>query len=186
MATSLYMMVSLDGDKPVASIDEIVKHSNNYRLGLTQCAMVLKAIAGGNYLGSAVVGVGSSAFVKASGTATFSSTGPTNGQTCQVGLGTITFVTSGATGNQVNLSGGVIATQCADMAALINTSSTFNTMFSAVATTTTVVVTCRMPGAFGNHITFTESLSNVTFSGSGFLTSGVGGLDDDPVTYTRS
>lgn len=113
---------------------------------------------------------GASGPVSATSTWTFTSTGPTNGQTCTVGNVTFTAETSGATGNQFNISG-TPATVAANFAAAINGSTNLTGMCTAKAALGVVTLTAGTPGLIGNGIeTGVGTLSNVAvvaFGGSG-------------------
>lgn len=106
--------------------------------------------------------------VKATGTATFSSTGPTNGNTIIIAGVTFQSVTSGATGNQFNISAtpSVVAT---NLAAAINASTNLTNIATAVAVGAVVTVTVAVPGVVGNGLTMAVgTMANtvaVTFAG---------------------
>lgn len=98
--------------------------------------------------------------VKASGTLTVSSTGSSNGETCVIAGVTFTAVTSGATGNQFNIST-TPATQAANMVTAINASSSLTGIVTAAAVLGVVTVTAVVPGVIGNGLVMTEALTNV-------------------------
>ena len=99
--------------------------------------------------------------VAATSTWTFSSTGPTNSQTCTVGNTTFTAVTSGATGNQFNINA-TAATVAANFAAAINGSTNLQGICTAKAVSGVVTLTSTVPGLIGNGIqTGVGTLSNV-------------------------
>jgi|HubBroStandDraft_3_1064219.scaffolds.fasta_scaffold137486_2 hypothetical protein len=108
--------------------------------------------------------------VAATSTWTFASTGPTNNETCTVANITFTAKTSGATGNQFNISAtpSVVA---ANFAAAINASPNLKGICTAVAASGVVTLTAAVPGLIGNGIeTGVGNLANTTvvaFGGSG-------------------
>lgn len=99
----------------------------------------------------------------ATATATFASTGPTNGETCTVANITFTAETSGATGNQFNISA-TPATVAANFAAAINGSSDLKGIVTATSALGVVTLTSVVPGLIGNGIQFDAgNLANTTF-----------------------
>lgn len=182
-----YIFIS-HGETAAAVSDKFKLGSTLPWYALTNIRNWISGIVGGSYNGKAYVGVDSAtAWVNAKGTLTLSGN-PSNTETMVLGKNTITAVTSGATGLQFNIGADAAAT-CTNIAALINTNTTLNVLFSASATATTVVITCLIPGAIGNQITFTEAMTNVTADGYGYLggtTAGTGGTDSSPVTYAIS
>lgn len=122
-------------------------------------------------LPASALGGGANGPVSATSTWTFSSTGPTNGETCTVANITFTAETSGATGNQFNISS-TPATVAANFAAAINGSTNLKGIVTASAGGTAVVtLTSVVPGLIGNGIeTGVGTLANtvvVAFGGSG-------------------
>lgn len=102
--------------------------------------------------------------VKASGTVTFTSTGPTNGQTCTFFGVTFTAVTSGATGNQFNISA-TPATVAANLASAINASTSLAGIVTATSLLGVVTVSAVVPGKIGNGLVMANvNLSNTTVS----------------------
>ena len=102
--------------------------------------------------------------VKASGTVTFTSTGPTNGQTCTLFGVTFTAVTSGATGNQFNIST-TPATVAANLASAINAASSLSGIVTATSLLGVVTVSAVVPGKIGNGLVMANvNLANTTFS----------------------
>lgn len=102
--------------------------------------------------------------VKASGTVTFASTGPTNGQTCTLFGVTFTAVTSGATGNQFNISA-TPATVAANLAAAINAATSLAGIVTATSLLGVTTVSAVVPGKIGNGLVMANvNLSNTTFS----------------------
>ena len=122
--------------------------------------------------------------VSATSTWTFASTGPTNTQTCTVANITFTAVTSGATGNQFNISS-TPATVAANFAAAINGSTNLKGICTANAVSGVVTLTSVVPGLIGNGIqTGVGTLSNVTvvaFGASGT----VAGTNSNVVTLHK-
>lgn len=119
---------------------------------------------------SAAMGGGANGPIAATSTWTFSSTGPTNGETCTVANITFTAETSGATGNQFNISS-TPATVAANFAAAINGSVNLKGICTATSALGVVTLTSVVPGLIGNGIeTGVGTLVNtvvVAFGGSG-------------------
>ncbi len=105
--------------------------------------------------------------VDATGLVTISSTGPTNTQVLTIAGVAITAVTSGATGNQVNIDASptVVA---ASLAALLNSSSSFTGILTATSALGVVTITARAgSGKLGNKIAMVvTSWSNTAVSGA--------------------
>lgn len=116
----------------------------------------LASIGGGVYAGKINETTGA---IRATGTVTFSSTGPTNTQTMTIANVTITAVSGTPTGNQIktNASPTVLATE---LAALVNSSSSFVGIVSATSSAGVVTLTSLAPGNVGNGL----ELSAGTFS----------------------
>ena len=115
----------------------------------------------------------------ASGTFTITSTGPANTQTCTIGGVTFTAVTSGATGNQFNISA-TPSLVAANIAAAVNASASLAGILTATSTAGVVKFTASVPGVIGNFVTLSAgTLANTTASGS-LLTSGAEG-DSFPI-----
>ena len=157
------------------TIDTGVQTANSFKSVCDLAPLKLPAIQNfENYIGSLSGGLQSATMffhvgaVRATGTFTFSSTGPTNTQTCSVANVTFTAVTSGATGNQFNISAtpSVVA---ANFAAAINASASLTGRVSAVALAGVVTLTVTAPGAVGNGVALSAgTLSNTVvaqFSG---------------------
>lgn len=112
------------------------------------------------------------AAVQASGTLTVATGGSSNGQTCTICNVTFTAETSGATGNQFNISA-TAATQAANMAAAINASSSLTGIVTATSALGVVTITSVVPGLVGNGLQLSAgNLSNVTL---GAMASGTDG-----------
>lgn len=105
------------------------------------------------------------AAVKAAGTITFASTGPTNNQTCTIAGVTFTAKTSGAGAHEfnINASATVVAT---NLAAAINAANgSLNGIVSATSALGVVTVTAYEAGTVGNGIDILNvDLANATFS----------------------
>lgn len=89
--------------------------------------------------------------LQASGTVTFSSTGPTNGQTMTIAGVTMTAVTSGATGNQFNISS-TPATVAANLITAITASTSLQNIVTATALLGVVTIKAYTPGKMGNGL----------------------------------
>lgn len=134
----------------------------------------LGGVAGGSILGASLAfNVGA---VKASGTVTFTSTGPTNGQTCTLFGVTFTAVTSGATGNQFNISS-TPATVAANLVTAINAASSLSGIVTASSALGVVTISAVVPGKIGNGLV----MANVNLSNTTFVTLS-GGLDGTAYT----
>lgn len=109
-------------------------------------------------------------------TGTITSTGSAaNDETMVVAGVTFTAKTSGATGNQFNISG-TVATQATNIKNAINNSSSLTGIVTATSALGVVTLTAAVPGLAGNGLILTEALANVTvaaFSGgtNGTITS---------------
>jgi phage tail sheath gpL-like len=115
------------------------------------------------------IAVGSSApqvDTQATGTVTFSTANPTATHVVTIGSETYEFVTSGATGNQVNLGGTYLLTATA-FTAKVNANSN---LVTAVDSSGTVTLTAKTGGSTGgtggNTITLTTNDSNIAVSGA--------------------
>ena len=109
----------------------------------------------------------------ASGTITFTSN-PTAMDTITVNGVAITFVASGATGNQVNIGVNANATAAALQAFLAASGNALLTVATYTVATNVVTITYNAPGPTGNTFTLTKSstaisLSGATLSGGGFV-----------------
>lgn len=100
--------------------------------------------------------------IPASGTVTFTSTGPTNNETMTIAGITFTAKTSGATGNQFNISV-TPATVAANLAAAINGSSSLSGICTATSALGVVTVTAYNAGLIGNGLVMANvNLANTT------------------------
>ena len=133
------------------------------RISIRRVADFIKGLAGGARAGVVELRVGA---VKATATLTVTSTGPTNTETFVVAGTTFTAVTSGATGNQFNISA-TPATVAANIVAAVNGSATAAVTGAVVASAVSGVVTftAKIAGTIGNGLVLTESLTNVALAG---------------------
>lgn len=106
---------------------------------------------------------------------TCTSTG-TNGDSLIIGNVTIEIVTSGATGNQVNVAG-TAALLATALTALVNTSASFTGICTATNPSSGVVLlTAAIPGTIGNGLQLSENSSSITLTNAwGTLTAGTEG-----------
>lgn len=111
-------------------------------------------------------------------TLTVSSTGSANDETCSICNVTFTAKTSGATGNQFNIST-TAATQASNMATAFNASADLAGIVTAEAVGAVVTLTSVAPGTIGNGLQISESLTNVALSA--FVTEDTG---VDGTTYS--
>lgn len=112
--------------------------------------------------------------IAAQGKLTCTGTG-TNTDTLSIGNVTITIVTSGATGNQVNVAASGTALGAA-IAALVNTSASFTGICTASSSSGAITLTAAIPGTIGNGIQLSESSSSITLTSAfGALTAGTEG-----------
>lgn len=151
----------------------VIEHSDSAailtsKLGLSGNDVKGKAVAIAGYIKSLPAGVMSADLdlrvgaVKATGSIT--STGAASNNETMVVCGvTFTAKSSGATGNQFNVSG-TVATQATNIATAINASADVNIYVSASAALGVVTLTALQPGVYGNAFSLTESMSNVTVS----------------------
>jgi hypothetical protein len=136
----------------------------------------LGAISGGQSSASLSFCVGA---VQGQATITVSSTGPTNGQTMTLLGVTFTAVTSGATGNQFNISA-TPATVAANMVAAFNGNASVASVAVASYVSGVVTIKAIVPGVIGNFLSVANvNLSNCTFSS--FATEATG---SDGTAYT--
>lgn len=111
--------------------------------------------------------------VSASTTGTFTGD-PSNNETVTVNGVVFTAKTSGATGNQYNITAGSVTANAAALAAAINASTTAGIVNTVGATSALGVVTffAIVPGSVGLNIPITESTSNFTVAAATFTTGG--------------
>lgn len=110
----------------------------------------------------------------AAGTAvlTVSSTGSSNNDTGVVAGVTFTAKTSGATGNQFNISS-TPGTQAANMVAAFNASASLVGLVTAANVAGVITLTASVPGAIGNLLVTTSAWTNVAVTTS-FATAATG------------
>lgn len=122
----------------------------------------LGGVAGGAIPGASLAfKVGS---VQASGTLTVAAGGSANNETCSICNVTFTAKTSGATGNQFNISA-TAATQAANMVTAINASSDLSGKVTASSVGGVVTITSVVPGLMGNGLQLSAgTLANVTLA----------------------
>ena len=123
-----------------------------------------------NNFANYVVGVAASVYpskftfytgaVKASGTMTVTTGGSTNNETCVIAGVTFTAKTSGATGNQFNISA-TAATQATNMTAAINASASLTGIVTATSLLGVVTISSVIPGVIGNGLLMSDALANV-------------------------
>ena len=139
---------------------------NAYTLAASRATPSGATLTGG--IGTGTTGVA------ASGTLTFGGN-PTNGQTIVLDGVTWTFVTSGATGNETNLSAvnlaGTLTQLQADLTASPNTDIA---LANYAASSTVLTITYKTQGVAGNAYTITGGTSGATPS-AGTLTGGIDG-----------
>lgn len=104
--------------------------------------------------------------VQATGSVIFSGA-PSNNETVTIGNVVFTAKTSGATGNQFNISGSTVT--ATNLAAAINASASMAGICTAsIVVAGTVILTAVVAGLSGNALALSEALSNATataFSG---------------------
>lgn len=129
--------------------------------GLNNLIDYLGGTAGGLNPASLTCLVGS---VKATGTLTVATGGSANNQTMTIANVTFTAKTSGATGNEFDISA-TAATQAANMVTAFNASADLVGIVTATSLLGVVTLTAVIPGVVGNAIQLSEgTLANVTKS----------------------
>lgn len=134
--------------------------AKNRKRSILRIADVLRGVAVGAYRGEVKCRIGA---VKA--TATITLTGDvSNNETFVICGTTFTAKSSGASGNQFNITTSDTTTTAAAIAAAVNASATTNVTGAVVASSALGVVTftAKYAGAMGNGFVLTESLSNAT------------------------
>ena len=114
-------------------------------------------VAGGLQPAHLSVDVGS---VKAAATLTVSAGGSANDEICTIANVVFTAKTTGATGNQFNISA-TAATQAASMVVAFNASADLAGIVTASALLGVITLTAVIPGVSGNAIQLSEGLANV-------------------------
>lgn len=174
MQTTLNITQSIDSAAFTGLIDPVASDPD---LSVQRFAQYLKGMTGGNYT-SGISILMNIAAVSATATLTITSTGPANDETFVINGTTFTAKTSGATGNQFNISStpSVVA---ANIAAAVNASVTALVTGSVVASSALGVVTfsALTPGTMGNALVLTESLANTA------LGAFAGGSAGTPYTF---
>lgn len=100
----------------------------------------------------------------ATGTVTFSTAVPSDGDTVTINGQAITFVTAGASGMEIEIPGTIGATATA-LANFINDNTTALGVSATVAAAVTTI-TANDPGETGNSITLAKSGTNIAVSGA--------------------
>jgi hypothetical protein len=140
--------------------------------GITGLINYLKAIQGGIRSGSITLYAGS-----VQNTAVITVTGAASNDETMVVCGvTFTAKTSGATGNEFNLSA-TPTTQATNMVTAFNASSDLTGIVTASNVAGVITLTAVVPGKVGNALVVTESLSNCTVTTT-FATSAAGSNGD--------
>lgn len=129
----------------------------------------LTGLAGGSR--SATITANSGA-VRGTAVLTVSAGGSVNAETMVLAGVTFTAVTSGATGNQFNISA-TAATQAASMVSAFNASADLAGIVSSSNVLGVITLTADVPGKLGNALVVTESLTNVAVTTS-FATAATG------------
>jgi len=130
-------------------------------------------ISGGPFAGRAVVSTGT---VNASAAVTFSGTGPVDDET--MSLLNITITAQSVVTDPLTefLRSDTPSVDATNLAALINTSVNWNTRLTASAALGVVTITTKSPGADGNGLQISESMTNTA------VTAFSGGSDGTSVT----
>lgn len=171
--------ISVDVNESAASIGNVLNlhGGGDAPREVQSLATFLSSIAGGIRPGNIRLNIGS---VRASGTITFTGN-PVNNETLDINGVTFTAKTSGATGDQFNIGSGAAANASA-LAAAINASTTagiVGTVYASVSAGV-ITITAAAPGAAGNLIALTESMTNVAVSGANLT----GGSDTAEVSLS--
>lgn len=144
--------------------------------GLQGLINYLRAIEGGVKSGSVTLYNGA---VQNTAVLTVSTGGSSNDETMVVCGVTFTAKTSGATGNQFNISATAV-TQATNMVTAFNASADLLGIVTAsnvAGTSAVVTLTATVPGKFGNALVVTESMTNLAVTTS-FATSALGANGD--------
>lgn len=139
---------------------------SSHRMFLRNTANFLVALSAGEVSAALQIVPCDSAAVRASATLTFSGL-PVAAETCAIGGVTFTARASGATGNEFNIGADATATGAA-LAAAINASATalIAREITASAAAGVVTISASVPGARGNMIAITESMTNCALGGT--------------------
>jgi hypothetical protein len=87
----------------------------------------------------------------------------TNNDTLTIGNVVITIVTSGATGNQVNIAASATGLGTA-IAALVNSSASFTGICTATSASGVITLTAALPGTIGNGLALAKSSTALTLT----------------------
>ena len=131
---------------------------NAYTLAASRASVSGATLTGG--AGSGSMGVA------ATGSMTFGGGNPTNGQTIILDGVTWTFVTSGATGNQTNLSGTLAGTLTQLQTDLTGSANANIGLANYAVTTTALNITYKTAGVIGNSYTLGAGTAAPTLSAS--------------------
>jgi len=162
--------IVLETGLSAAQLGSYIKWADS-KQGATDIASFLIGMAGGLRSGKLLIKAGAA---RATSTLTVSAGGSANNETCVIAGVTFTAKTSGAVGNQFNISA-TAATQAASMALFFNASPSLAGIVTASAVLGVVTLTAVVPGKAGNAMSITEDLGNtvlVTFATSNTGTEG--------------
>lgn len=151
--------LEIDHDFAAQEFKDIVDMTES-RQGAIELSNFFQGLVGGMYAADVVSNIGA---VKATGTITFSGD-PTNDETLSIANVTFTAKTSGASGNEFNITSGENDTMAAALAAAINASSDMSKLVSASANGAVVTLTAHVAGKCGNGIELSENMTNVAVS----------------------
>lgn len=181
MASSI--MISINSDESQAFNQQLSQLSSSKPKEQAQAlARLMKAMASGMHRAVVKVGTAAAAPVQASATATCASVAADD--TITIGKTTLTAKASPSGENEFSQAG----SDTADAAALvskINAHSVLSKLVYASSSAGVVTITAHQPGSIGNHIVLTSSNgSRLAVTGSGYLASGAGGVEEAPVSYS--
>ncbi len=152
--------------------------NSDSRRSFNSLSMYMAAMAGDPYVGSMHVVTGA---VAAQGKLTVSTGGSSNDETMTLGNVTLTAKTSGAVpaDGEFDISA-TATTQAANMVLAINSVPELQGVVTASNALGVITITAVAPGAIGNGIEMSESLTNVAITNAmGSLTLGVDGTTYD-------
>lgn len=153
------MFVTIQIEQDHADFDAICNLTKDARGAATNLANYFAALAGGVRRAMVTADIGPEAAV---GKFTVAAGGSANNEECVVAGVTFVAKTSGATGNEFNISA-TAATQAANMAAAMAASSDLAGIFASIEAVGAEVIFTAHPGAAGNVIVLDEGdLANVT------------------------
>ncbi|MBK7497372.1 MAG: hypothetical protein IPI28_18955 [Candidatus Omnitrophica bacterium] len=162
-------LLAISSDESADELKSIINLQQGSQAALQSYINYFAGLLAGNYRALINAEVGG---VKATATLTVSSTGSSNDEVCSVAGITFTAKTSGASGNQFNISS-TPATQAANMAAAFNASADLDGIVTAEAVGAVVTLTAVTAGLEGNGTQLSEGLTNVA------LVAFAGGTDGD-------